>query len=276
MNQCMYPYDPRVKTMPVYLTGIGGTEWQGSVTRPDGYFWHQILYTAGGKGCVKFGKTTLNVSEGWYFVLPADCPHEYYPLEGRWEVRWLTFDGFACGQMMSALGFEKPFAAKLGECTSLHGLFNRMFTTLKTDKVYGSCTCAGLMYKYLMEFFRQYSDHSQTGGSDHSSLLMPVLNYIDEHYAEDFPMTELAAVAGVTPQHLCRVFKQTMNMRPSEYLARRRIQAAKELLCVTEDAIADIAKQSGFTDAGYFSTVFKKYEGNPPTDYRKYKGEKKQ
>ncbi len=275
LNQCIYPYDPRLKSMPVYLTGIGGTEWQSSVARPDGYFWDQVLYTSGGKGCVKFGKTTLNVSEGWYFILPRHYPHEYYPLEDKWEVRWLTFDGFACGQMMYELGFGKPLAVKLGECASLHSLFNRMFTALKTDKVYGSCTCAGLMYEYLMELYRRCSDRSQTGGSDHSSLLMPVLDYIDDHYAEDFAMTALSDVAGVTPQHLCRIFKKTMNMRPSEYLARRRLQTAKELLRDTEEAIADIARRSGYSDAGYFSTVFKKYEGMTPADYRKCKGENK-
>lgn len=274
INQCIYPYDPRVQSMPVYLTGIGGTEWQGAVTRPEGYFWHQILCTSGGRGCVKFGKTTINVSEGWYFILPAHCPHEYYPLEDRWEVRWLTFDGFACEQMMSDLGFGKALAAKLGECDTLHSLFNRMFTALKTDKVYGSCTCAGLMYEYLMELYRRYSDRSQTGGADHSSLLMPALNYIDDHFAEDFPMTELSAAAGVTPQHLCRIFRETMNMRPTEYLARRRLQTAKELLRGTEKPISDIAGCSGFSDPGYFSTVFRKYEGMTPADYRKCKGEK--
>lgn len=272
VNQNIYPYNPHVNSLPVYLAGLGGTEWQPRVVRPEGYLWHQILYSAKGSGCLKYGKTTVTVSEGWFFVLPAGCPHEYYPLNDRWEVRWAAFDGFASGQLLQKLGMDKPFAVKPEDCSSLTALYNRMFTVLKTDGVYGSYTCAGLLYEYIMEFYRLTADRSQTGRTDRSSLLMPVLSLIDSSFMRDLPITELAAAAGVTPQHLCRIFKETMNMRPGEYLTRRRIQEARILLKDTLLPIAEIAKRSGFSDAGYFSTVFRKLEGVPPAEFRRRQG----
>ena len=104
---------------------------------------------------------------------------------------------------------------------------------------------------------------------DRNKLLLPVLDYIDENFHKDFALTILAKQAGISPQHLCRVFKETLNMRPLEYLTRRRLQEAKRLLQRTELPIAEIALQSGFPDAGYFSTVFKKHEGITPMEYKK-------
>lgn len=49
--------------------------------------------------------------------------------------------------------------------------------------------------------------------------------YINENYADDITLEELAGMSGVTKQHFCRVFKEQMRMRPMEYLARRRMAA---------------------------------------------------
>ena len=143
-----------------------------------------------------------------------------------------------------------------------------MLSTLKTDMVYGDYTCSGLIYQYVIEFHRLVSDKSSAGGMDRSDILVPVLNYIDENFKENFPMTVLAEQAGISPQHLCRIFRQTMHMRPGEYLTRRRIKEAKQLLSGTTLTVAEICERSGFSDTGYFSTVFKRYEGVSPSEYK--------
>ena len=98
---------------------------------------------------------------------------------------------------------------------------------------------------------------------------MPVLNYIDDNFREDFPMTRLAEIAGITPQHLCRVFRETMNMRPNEYLLMCRMNEAKQLLKHSDISVSEICRSVGFSDPGYFSTIFRRYEGTPPAEYRK-------
>lgn len=108
--------------------------------------------------------------------------------------------------------------------------------------------------------------------NDRLKLITPVLDYIDENFRTDFPLTVLAEIAGITPQHLCRVFKKTLNMRPNENLTQRRLREAKTLLQRNELPIAEIAIRSGYPDAGYFSSVFKKHEGLTPMEYKKHIG----
>ena len=125
------------------------------------------------------------------------------------------------------------------------------------------------MYDYLLEFYRQTITKSNDRGTDKSKQLMPILNYIDDHFAEDFSITVLSELAGISPQHLCRIFKETMHMRPTEYLTYRRLGEAKNLLRHSSIPIADVGTRCGFPDAGYFSTVFKRHEGMSPAEYRK-------
>lgn len=269
VNQNIYPANAQVRQLPIFLVGIGGSEYQGHVHRPEGYYWNQLLYSAKGQGCLKVDSSAINLSEGWFFFLPKDVPHEYYPVNGNWEVRWVVFDGYACPQITSELHLNRPIAIKPDDCGSLEKIYNKIFVAQKTDKVFGDYTCSGLMYEYLLEFHRQVANKSASGGTDKSELLMPVLNFIDDHFHEDFSMTALADLAGISPQHLCRVFKDTMHMRPMEYLTHRRLSEAKYLLRHSDTSVAEIGTQCGFPDAGYFSTVFKRKEGVSPAEYRR-------
>ena len=181
----------------------------------------------------------------------------------------MVFDGCVCPQITKELGLTRPICIKPNDCSSLEKLYNKMFVAQKTDKLFGDYTCSGLIYDYLLEFHRQVSTSGTNNGINRSELLMPILNYIDNHFHQDFSMTVLADLAGVSSQHLCRIFKETLHMRPTEYLTYRRLGEAKNLLHHSDTPIAEIGIQCGFPDAGYFSTVFKRYEGMTPGEYRK-------
>ena len=98
-----------------------------------------------------------------------------------------------------------------------------------------------------------------------------VLQYIEEHYPEQIKLNELAKIAGVSEQHLCRLFKKNFSIRPMEYLNTVRISHAKELLTYSSKTVAEIASETGFSDSSYFYVVFKKHENISPAEYRKIK-----
>ncbi len=268
INQSIYPYVEQVKNLPVYLTGIGGTEYQGHTKRPEGYCWNQILYCGSGSGTLIYDDVTAEISAGSYFFLPANYPHEYFSDKNRWEVCWVVFDGYDCSRILNEMKLIKPVLATSDDSTSLQKLFDKMFVALKTDKVFGNYTCSGLVYQYLIEFHRLVSNMDIVGGTDRSNILMPALNYIEDNFRNDFSVAVLAEITGISQQYLCRIFKQTMNIRPNEYITCRRLQEAKRLLTETDIPIQEICVKSGFSDAGYFSTVFRKYEGASPMEYR--------
>ena len=269
LDQNEYPYIEQVKHLPVYLTGIGGTEWQGHITREEGYYWHQILLCSGGSGVLKYDNTSVRISDNCLFFLPADYPHEYYPDEIKWDTRYVAFDGYACRDILSELNMTGPMVIKVADTGSMKKLYDKIFVALKSDKVYGNYTCSGLVYSYILEFYRLAWDIAVKGGAEKSNILMPALNYIDNNFRNDFSVAVLAEISGVSQQYLCRIFKQTMNLRPNEYITRRRLIEAKKLLSESDIPVSDVAAQSGFSDTGYFCTVFRRYESITPVEYRK-------
>ena len=75
---------------------------------------------------------------------------------------------------------------------------------------------------------------------------------------------------GVTPQHLCTLFRKTMNVRIFEYINLVRIKNSKEfLLDDAAAAIRDVAYANGFEDVSYFCYIFKRIEKVTPGEFRK-------
>ena len=268
INQYFYPYIGQVKDLPVYLAGIGGTEFQEHISRPDGYCWHQILFSAEGGGTLEFDDMSVKIPDRCFFFLPAYYPHEYYPDDKRWDVRWVVFDGFGCDKLLNELDMKKPSAIIPDSSEEMQGLYNKMFVALKTDKIQGNYTCAGLVYQYILEYHRLASSGSMTEQTCRSEILMPALNFIDDNFRRDFSVSELADISGISQQYLCRIFRRTMNIRPNEYITCRRLLEAKKLLSETDMPINKISSMSGFSDSGYFCTVFKKHENMTPKEYR--------
>ena len=144
-----------------------------------------------------------------------------------------------------------------------------MVISQENDILYCDYTCSGLLYEYLIEFHRLMDANADSARSRQISMLLPVLRFMHDNFRSDISMTQLSEIMGVTPQHFCRVFKKTMNVRPNEFLTQLRMDEAKRLLTERDIPVSDAAEKSGFRDAGYFSTVFRKREGMPPAAYKK-------
>lgn len=261
---CIYPYHLEARGLPVHMTGVGGTAWQQPVNRPEGYFWHQLLLCLDGSGVLSAGGTQRTIRAGDAFFLPADCPHAYWPETERWEVRWVAFDGSAVPALLRQLDMTGPQVAQ-GGAAVLQPIHERMVSEITGDRLQGSYLCSGLVYMSLMTFHQQLLSREDA----RSRLMTETLRFIDENYARDISLAEMAACAGVTQQHLCRVFRKAIRMRPGEYLAQRRVQAAQTLIEAGELPLAEIAQRVGFASASYFSTVFRRYMGMPPGEYRR-------
>lgn len=92
---------------------------------------------------------------------------------------------------------------------------------------------------------------------------------IDGSLAEPLDTRRLAAYAGYSRFHFIRAFHAAYGETPGEYLGRRRIERARELLSLANLTIRDVAELVGFTSAAAFSTRFKARVGVAPTEFRR-------
>jgi AraC family transcriptional regulator len=95
-----------------------------------------------------------------------------------------------------------------------------------------------------------------------------VVEFIEQHLAEDISLDALAKLVRLSPYHFLRSFKRSLGEPPHRYWTARRLERAKALLANPRASITEIAFQVGFSGTSAFSAAFRRITGQTATDYR--------
>ncbi|MFP7297097.1 response regulator [Neobacillus niacini] len=104
-------------------------------------------------------------------------------------------------------------------------------------------------------------------------LIDSIRHYLDQHYASEISLTTLSTLFHINSAHLSETFKHHVGQNFSDYLVTLRMEKAKQLLKDKQLKIIDVSNLVGFSNSGYFSTVFKKHFGQTPVEFRNSIGE---
>jgi len=91
----------------------------------------------------------------------------------------------------------------------------------------------------------------------------------DRNYAEPLDLAALASAAGVSKYHFLRCFAAEYGETPMQYLSRRRIERATDLLRATNLTVTEVCNLVGFSSLGSFSTRFRELVGMSPSEYQR-------
>jgi AraC-like DNA-binding protein/ligand-binding sensor protein len=92
--------------------------------------------------------------------------------------------------------------------------------------------------------------------------------FIDEHQTEDISLSQVAKAVNTSTFYFCKIFRKVTGINFTDYVARLRIERAKNLLLNPNLRISEIAFEVGFQSLTHFNRVFKRILGQSPTDYR--------
>ena len=101
-----------------------------------------------------------------------------------------------------------------------------------------------------------------------SRRLSTLLAYIREHYAEDLSLSQLSRLGGYSPSHLRELFREELGLSPVRYINRLRIDCACAHLHA-DIPIWRVAELVGFSNANYFSRIFRAEMGITPIEYKR-------
>lgn len=132
-------------------------------------------------------------------------------------------------------------------------------------------TAVGLVYSIIGSLYR-FCTESIKPIQKISENFRNILEYINEHFAEDISTQNLSLRFGYNETYFCRRFKSVTGITLMRYIQILRMELAQKLLKNTEKSIAEIALECGFTDISYFSNCFKKQVGLSPKEFRRMHG----
>jgi AraC family transcriptional regulator len=95
-----------------------------------------------------------------------------------------------------------------------------------------------------------------------------VLDYIAGNLEENISLSQLAAVAGMSPHYFSALFKRSTGRAPHQYVLLQRIELAKQQLRDPKHSIIDAGLEAGFQNPSHFARVFRKIVGITSSSFR--------
>jgi AraC family transcriptional regulator len=98
-----------------------------------------------------------------------------------------------------------------------------------------------------------------------------VVEFIEEHLAEEISLAVLAEIVDLSLFHFARAFTQSFGAPPHRYHMARRMDRAKDLLQRPALSVTQIGARIGFRETSSFTRAFRKFTGLTPTEYRRHR-----
>lgn len=96
-----------------------------------------------------------------------------------------------------------------------------------------------------------------------------VEDYIRTRIGDELTLEDLAAVAGLSPHHFLRCFKQSAGRTPHQFVIEQRVDKCRQLLKDRDRSLAEIAYECGFSSQSHMTTAFRNRTGITPGNYRR-------
>jgi YesN/AraC family two-component response regulator len=95
-----------------------------------------------------------------------------------------------------------------------------------------------------------------------------LIDYIDANIGEPLTLGSLAKKSFYNPSYFSRIFKQKFGVSLTDYIAKKRVDMAIELLANNDIPLDEIIRRCGFADRSSFYHSFSKYKGKAPSEFR--------
>ena len=264
-----------VRALGVAVTGAGRIVGQSSTrVRRTLTGYAGVLVTAGsGHLELHGGPGPRRVQPGSFFWLPPGVPHSYGPTGGTWDEYWILCEGPATARYED-LGYLGGAPARPADLGGVRTQFVRLLDLLAQPESLANHVAAAAAVHTLISLT---GTGTGTGtGSDQPPEPAPARQDIGHRAVELLASTDgpvrIGAIAkelAVSRDTLATAVRRLTGSTPTDYLMRRRLDRAKVLLAGTDRPVAHIAREVGYPDPAYFTRVFTRYVGDPPTVFRR-------
>lgn len=257
----------KMMDLPIYLAGFGIRYPQEprDLGRESWLEYPALLFCTEGKGECWLDDEYYEMTPGMGIIQTPGMHMKYHATAEVFTTYFIQVDG---GLKNNIFKYPNMFF-HLSDVKYYLDMFYKIATLpFDNEWLYES---SALLYKMILHLNDDMASevHFDT---KYENILKPVIMYCSYNISSPYNLSDLADVLGVTPTHICRLFKLAYNMTPGQYVQKLKMDYAKMLLeNHPEWNVRIIAEKCGYYDLAYFSAVFKKEAGISPGNYRKKK-----
>lgn len=192
-----------------------------------------------------------------------------YAMRGEEEVQyyWLHFTGSGAADLVTRCQLPNATLMPIGISTTIMLEFQEIFREFIIRDGCFEDSAAARLTAVCVEISRRA--HPGNNPTETDSRIYHALAFIHKNYAHDLTIEELASLEHLSVSRFRSLFKARTGLSPMDYVITLRMNHARRLMTQTDLAVREIAEAVGYPDQLYFSRLFKKRTGFPPSTYRR-------
>lgn len=226
-----------------------------------------LQHTLAGSGRLRFEDRQFSLSPGQTMLITVPHDHRYWlPRNGDWTYFWLCLHGHEamhiCKHIIDAVG---PVMTLSEETLNV---VVRATLQVMNGAVTTPAISSTLAYDIVMRLHADTEPRPASEALERPPRLEQAISYCRKNLGRPIGVADLARASGYSRFHFVRVFRHSEGVSPSEFIRNERMSVAARMLVETEMPIAGIAEETGFASSNYFTKVFRRVYGMPPTAFR--------
>lgn len=224
-----------------------------------------------GLGWLRIGQQEYNPQPGQMFLMPQGVKQSYsYTDKKKTFLKYWVHYTATIGDVNLFDFIKTPVFINIKDFNKTAQIFKRLEQFYNYDNnLTSNLKVKACMYELIALFLEECTlGHIQIRKGGEIQRLKGVLEYIDDNLKKNLTIKDLAEVAFLHPNYFIRIFKNHIGDTPINYINKKRLVKAKELLRTKDMPIKEVAMQVGFPNTTYFFKMFKKNIGLTPNEYR--------
>lgn len=243
---------------------------------------YEICYIVQGQVTWMLGSTAYDINRGDLFITKPRQLHSgfnemMHPCELRWLQVYIPENNAALpGLSLSETNqLRHDLQSIRYPCfpgtTAIKRNLTRMLAEHQTPSPYAPLLVRSYLHQILILVIQAHTAYQRTQTNQSAALSPPIhraAQWMKAHLSEAYQVEDLAQMVTLSVSQFHKQFLAETGLTPASYRTRQRLLQAKQWLSEGDRPILEIALDLGFSTAQYFATVFKKYEGITPSEYR--------
>lgn len=228
----------------------------------------EIFFVLEGKGNFLFREGTRSIRTGDLIIIPPYIEHTEQSIPGTaLKYYVLGIDGVTFQTKYDAATAQ--IYCNFDNNSMLANLFDQIYYEMKGDRYGAEQVCQHLLQVLLLRIVRtKHLIPVSINSVRMSKECAQIKAYLDTNYASHITLDTLTGLTHMNKYYMAHSFTKFTGLSPIQYLNRRRLEVACQLLTDTDYSISDIANLTGFSSQSYFTQIFRKFYDVTPIRYR--------
>ncbi len=244
----------------------------GWVLEPHQHNYFQMLYVLGGKGVFQLEEQTIPLRSGLLLLVKPEALHG---ATASSVIKTLDIKFHVRNRNLRKALLHAPSCTNMSDSPIPELLERIRFEGEHKHSLYRD-VCRALMVEILLLYLRHHSGVEEKPAAPlesqdlvHDPLLRRGLAFIRQNYAGSVGVNDIARALGCCDRSLRLHFRNSLGVRPLDYLQRYRLARAKELIEYSDYSLKEIAVRVGFRNVQHFTRLFAATEGASPGAWRR-------